>query len=600
MDNTSYICTQINVFLLTHKPKIMKKFFSLITMFMLCLCGMAAETETVLKESYKIYVVADNGQAGTTQELYLNMKNRNAISKWSCTLELPNGVNFMDAEISNLENRYPDNYNAQLSASVTGNSISLTCAGTQGVTLNSQDGIIAVVTVTINSDVLPGTYEVYVKNTLLEEPNDAWHNYPDTWTLNWTIEEGAPVEQGTLIFNTDGGSEIAPITQNVGTLITAPEAPVKEGYTFVGWEPELPATMPEGENYYTAQWQVNTYPITFFKDENMKNIVEYIQGQEYGSQIVPPNTPDSVGHNFLGWFMFNAEGALAAMPETMPAHELSVFAQWEPMSFVVTVIGEGITVSNEYPNFGETVTITIEEKEDYAISGVLLSNQMFVPAVNGQVVIENVSYDFTVEAVYEPLVEFITPDQQYTMFSCAKDLDFSNSELKAYVAVGYSKPINYVLLQEIDVVPAGTGVMLIAPQTGVVDTYKIPYTPAQTQLSVENLFKANLDLSWITPVEFTETDNRMLINYALSSQDKTFAPLTGNGIELPAQSAYLQLYEDEVEQDQIVNFGVLEIIDAIANVKMNADENAMFDLQGRRVSKAAKGVYIVNGKKVLY
>jgi hypothetical protein len=43
---------------------------------------------------------------------------------------------------------------------------------------------------------------------------------------NWTIN------QYTITFNVDGGSEVASITQNYGTTITSPNEPTKEGYTF--------------------------------------------------------------------------------------------------------------------------------------------------------------------------------------------------------------------------------------------------------------------------------------------------------------------------------------------------------------------------------
>ena len=58
----------------------------------------------------------------------------------------------------------------------------------------------------------------------------------------------------TITFNTDGGTAVAPITQEYLSAITAPEAPEKPFYTFAGWEPALPETMPAGDLTVTAQW----------------------------------------------------------------------------------------------------------------------------------------------------------------------------------------------------------------------------------------------------------------------------------------------------------------------------------------------------------
>ena len=63
------------------------------------------------------------------------------------------------------------------------------------------------------------------------------------------------INQYTITFDTAGGSVVTPITQNYGTAITAPAAPTKTGYTFVGWNPEIPATMPAEDLTITAQWR---------------------------------------------------------------------------------------------------------------------------------------------------------------------------------------------------------------------------------------------------------------------------------------------------------------------------------------------------------
>ena len=59
----------------------------------------------------------------------------------------------------------------------------------------------------------------------------------------------------TITFDTAGGSEIAPITQDYGTAITAPADPTREGYTFTGWDTEIPTTMPAENITLKARWK---------------------------------------------------------------------------------------------------------------------------------------------------------------------------------------------------------------------------------------------------------------------------------------------------------------------------------------------------------
>ena len=87
-----------------------------------------------------------------------------------------------------------------------------------------------------------GFEDVYTKN-------EALTLYP-VWNTN----------QYTITFDTNGGSEIAPITQDYGTNITAPADPTREGYTFIGWDKEIPTTMPAENMTVTAQWKDSEKP----------------------------------------------------------------------------------------------------------------------------------------------------------------------------------------------------------------------------------------------------------------------------------------------------------------------------------------------------
>ena len=142
---------------------------------------------------------------------------------------------------------------------------------------------------------------------------------------NITVKAQWEINQYTITFDTNGGSEIAPITQDYGTEITAPDNPTRKGYTFKGWDKEIPKTMPAENITVKAQWEINQYTITF--DTNGGSEIAPIT-QDYGTEITAPDNPTRKGYTFKGW---NRE-----IPETMPAENITVKAQWEINQYTIT------------------------------------------------------------------------------------------------------------------------------------------------------------------------------------------------------------------------------------------------------------------------
>ena len=142
---------------------------------------------------------------------------------------------------------------------------------------------------------------------------------------NMTVKAQWEINQYTIAFDTNGGSEIAPITQDYGTEITAPDNPTRKGYTFKGWDREIPETMPAENITVKAQWEINQYTITF--DTNGGSEIAPIT-QDYGTEITAPDNPTRKGYTFKGWDR--------EIPETMPAENITVKAQWEINQYTIT------------------------------------------------------------------------------------------------------------------------------------------------------------------------------------------------------------------------------------------------------------------------
>jgi hypothetical protein len=67
------------------------------------------------------------------------------------------------------------------------------------------------------------------------------------------------LKQTTIYFNSNGGTETAPITGEFGTLVTPPADPVKPGFNFAGWGPSVPPAFPAQDITLEAQWVAIDY-----------------------------------------------------------------------------------------------------------------------------------------------------------------------------------------------------------------------------------------------------------------------------------------------------------------------------------------------------
>ena len=107
------------------------------------------------------------------------------------------------------------------------------------------------------------------------------------------------------------GKVVSETEMEYGASIVAPEAPAKEGHTFVGWG-DVDKTVPAHDAIYTAEYKVNSYKLTYILNGN----VFAEDSIAYGSIITPRELPDSDKIIFSGW-----EG----LPDIMPAHDVVVY-----------------------------------------------------------------------------------------------------------------------------------------------------------------------------------------------------------------------------------------------------------------------------------
>ena len=183
---------------------------------------------------------------------------------------------------------------------------------------------------------------------------------------NITVKAQWEINQYTITFDTNGVSEIAPITQDYGTEITAPDNPTRKGYTFKGWDKEISETMPAENITVKAQWEINQYTITF--DTNGGSEIAPIT-QDYGTEITAPDNPTRKGYTFKGWDK--------EIPETMPAENITITARWKDTE---KPTGEIIIGTNKWNEFLNELTFGIffKDTQEVTINAVDNSGVVFV------------------------------------------------------------------------------------------------------------------------------------------------------------------------------------------------------------------------------
>jgi predicted ribosomally synthesized peptide with SipW-like signal peptide/uncharacterized repeat protein (TIGR02543 family) len=107
----------------------------------------------------------------------------------------------------------------------------------------------------------------------------------------------------TITFDSAGGTTVSAITQAYGSSVTAPANPTRSGYTFAGWSPAVPATMPLNGAALTAQWTANSYVLTYSANPSANGSISGTTPQTVnpGGSGTPVMALPNTGYAFMNW-----------------------------------------------------------------------------------------------------------------------------------------------------------------------------------------------------------------------------------------------------------------------------------------------------------
>ena len=177
-----------------------------------------------------------------------------------------------------------------------------------------------------------GIYTFYIKQ------GSVWSKAEVSWPALYTIE-----------FESNGGSEVAPIVQGYGTEVSEPVAPTKLGATLVGWfvdeELTIPytfTTMPINGIKLYAKWDIASYKLTLMKD-----------GVLFGSQTLEFNSPITIvnpfktGYTFNGWYS-DSDFTTIFTDTNMPAYDVTLYAKFTINQYTISFLDFDLEVMESY------------------------------------------------------------------------------------------------------------------------------------------------------------------------------------------------------------------------------------------------------------
>ena len=195
------------------------------------------------------------------------------------------------------------------------------------------------------------------------------------------------INQYTITVKPENGKADITITQDYGTAITAPADPTREGYTFIGWDTEIPATMPAENITLKAKWKDIEKPTgEIIIGTNKWH--EFLNKLTFGlffkdTQTVTINAFDNSGTVFVSYLVTDRDLSEAELQSLVFGGyeapfcidlngEYIVYAMLVDESLNITYLrSDRITLDNVQPVIGgiengktycEAQTVTIDEK----------------------------------------------------------------------------------------------------------------------------------------------------------------------------------------------------------------------------------------------
>jgi uncharacterized repeat protein (TIGR02543 family) len=383
-----------------------------------------------------------------------------------------------------------------------------------------------------------------------------WSNLPSAMPAgDLTVTAVYEANKYNLIYVVDGVTyKILEVAYK--TVLTPIEAPVKEGHIFSGWS-QMPTTMPANDVTVTGTFKKGTYTLEYILNgAGYKDYVYYSGSYQYGQTIVPySRTPRAIaGYTFSGW---------DEIPGKMPGHDVKIHGTYKGNNYTITYMIDGVLYQKVTVACGDSIPELTPTKTGYTFSG-WKNLPATMPANNititGQFSINSYILKYIVE-IGEKGGTQLLQSYRYTYGAEIKALTSAPSRI-GYTFMGWED---------------------------------VPATMPPYDITVRGKYKANMYK--VNYYIGTELVHQQEVAYEDSIPAYTYF---SDNFVVSDEDWQGTRYITMPAQDITYN-SPQEFVDRLNALAVEEEEGKMiFDFSGRRLpAMKAKGLYIVNGKKIL-
>ena len=289
-----------------------------------------------------------------------------------------------------------------------------------------------------------------------------------------------------------------------------------------------------------------------------------------------------------------AGGANTIIPDDVTSIEQGAFYNLRGLRSITIPFSVSSIGDDAFASCSNLTSVTVCMKTPVAITSTVFSNRtnanLYVP-YGSKAAYKAANY----WKEFKEIVELTSTNIAMTSagvctYASPYDLDFSNvNGLQAYIVSSFNPSTSTLTLTPVTEVPAGEGLLL----KGAEGDYEVPFTT--TTASYTNLLIGVTTPTNISPINGSET------NFILASGKHGigFYTLSESGI-LAAGKAYLHLPTSDVSSSRPLTLVYENEPSGIEGIsEMEEADRQYFDLQGRRIAQPTKGLYVVNGKKII-